>query len=158
MLAHDIWGRWLYGSRGWTSPPILILLCFVAMSQMAVEGHWQNGIWRESAYEEKVCYWAPPNRKNGTWYSSTLAEHLWRPTTGCELSEAVGDAFQQWQQWQWVTSTRADIFARSMRPGCYSGRCCARSWKEKVFLHPATKDQGNEGFWRCLEAELWSQI
>ena len=29
-----------------------------------------------------------------------LPEHLWRPNSGCEHSEALGGAFQQWQQWQ----------------------------------------------------------
>ena len=32
------------------------------------------------------------------WHSLTLAEHLLRPTSGCQHSEAVGGAFQQWQQ------------------------------------------------------------
>ena len=30
------------------------------------------------------------------WHSSKLAECLWRPKSGCEPSEAVGGAFQQW--------------------------------------------------------------
>jgi len=38
-------------------------------------------------------------KKNGThWHSSTLAEHLWRPNSGCEHSEVVDGAFQQWQR------------------------------------------------------------
>jgi len=35
--------------------------------------------------------------------------HFWRPTSECEHSEAVGGTFQQWWQWQWVTSTGADF-------------------------------------------------
>jgi len=31
-------------------------------------------------------------------HSSILTEHLWRPNSGCEHSEAVGGVFQQWQQ------------------------------------------------------------
>ena len=30
------------------------------------------------------------------WHSSALAEHLWRPNSGCEHSQAIGGAFQQW--------------------------------------------------------------
>jgi len=48
--------------------------------------------------------------KNGIhWCSSTPAEHLWRPNSECEHSEAVGGAFQQWQQRQWVASTGAEF-------------------------------------------------
>jgi hypothetical protein len=28
-----------------------------------------------------------------------IAEHLWGPNSGCEHSETMGGAFQQWQQW-----------------------------------------------------------
>ena len=34
------------------------------------------------------------------WHSSTLAEHLWRSSSGCKQSEVVGGVFQQWQQLQ----------------------------------------------------------
>ena len=35
-------------------------------------------------------------KKNGIrWHSSTLTECLWRPNSGCEHSETVGDVFQQ---------------------------------------------------------------
>ena len=34
--------------------------------------------------------------KNGTRHSLMLAECLWRPSSGCEHSDVVGDAFQQW--------------------------------------------------------------
>jgi len=38
-------------------------------------------------------------KENGTHsYSSTLAEHLWRPNSGCEHREVVTGTFQQWQQ------------------------------------------------------------
>ena len=89
-------------------PPIL--LCWPTTSEadvgdMAVEGEpshqhfvkfccratdgsrgavWQNGVWHGSAYEAKVCNWIPPCGKNCTlWHSSTLAERLRRPNTGC---------------------------------------------------------------------------
>jgi hypothetical protein len=45
---------------------------------------WQNGVWHGSAYEVKVCNWMPPCGKNCTqWHSSTLAERLRRPNSGC---------------------------------------------------------------------------
>ena len=51
--------------------------------------------------------------KNGIhWCSSTPAEHLWRPNSECEHSEAVGAAFQQWQQRQWVVFVGADCYER----------------------------------------------
>lgn len=35
--------------------------------------------------------------KNGThWYSLTLTERLWRPSSACEHSGVVGAAFQHW--------------------------------------------------------------
>ena len=77
---------------------------------------WQNGVWHGSAYEAKVCHWIPPCRKNGThWHSLMLAEHLWRPNSGCEHSEVVGGAFQQWWQQQWVTSTGAGFDEHGMQ-------------------------------------------
>jgi len=44
-----------------------------------------------------------------------LAELSRRPTSGCEHSEAVGGAFQQWQQQQWVTSAGADFDKSGMQ-------------------------------------------
>ena len=41
-----------------------------------------------------------------------LAECFWRPSGGCECSEAVGGAFQQWCQRQWVSSTGVDFYKR----------------------------------------------
>ena len=41
-----------------------------------------------------------------------FAEHLWRPNSECEHSEAVGAAFQQWQQRQWVVFVGADCYER----------------------------------------------
>ena len=50
---------------------------------------WQNGIWRGSADEAKVCHWLPPREKNGAhWHSLMLVEHWWRPKrSGFEHSE-----------------------------------------------------------------------
>ena len=54
----------------------------------------------------KGIYLIPPWGKNCIhWHSLTLAEHLWRPKSGCEHSEVVSVLFQQWWQRQWDTST-----------------------------------------------------
>ena len=37
-----------------------------------------------------------------------LAEHLWRPNSGCEHNEVEDGVFQQWQQWD--TSTGTDVY------------------------------------------------
>jgi len=99
--------------------------------QCSIEGHvtdgsrgavWQNSIWHRSVDEAKVCHWIPLCRKNGTlWHSLTLTERLWRPNSGCEHNEVVGDEFQLWQQWQWITSTGADGYKRGMETLAYAG-------------------------------------
>jgi len=93
MLAHSIRGRWWwYDDRGWTFPSIF-------HCQWQQKGSLTNGIWHGSTYEAKVCYWIPPCRKK--WHPLTfidISEHLRRPNSGCEQSEAVGDAFHWWQQ------------------------------------------------------------
>jgi len=62
--------------------------CYVTDSSWMAA--WQNGIWHGSAYDVKVYYWISPCRKNGTHsHLSTLTEYLWRPKSGCELSEVV---------------------------------------------------------------------
>ena len=67
---------------------------------MAAEGHSDIMVtdmevhMKQKCVIELLCV-----EKNGTyWDSSTLTECLWRPNSGCEHSEAVGGAFQQWQQ------------------------------------------------------------
>ena len=79
---------WWYGSRGWTFP------CCCCVTDGSRGEVWQNGVWCGSADEEKVCHWIPPCGKNDTHcHSSTLAEHLWRPESGCEHSEVWGGYF-----------------------------------------------------------------
>ena len=69
----------------------------------------RGAVWHGSMYEAEVCLWIPPCRKHSThWHLLKLAECWWRPNSGCEHSEVVGGAFQQWWYWQWVTSTDAD--------------------------------------------------
>jgi hypothetical protein len=95
MLAYDIGGCWWYSSM-----PIVCKFCCRA-TDSSREAVWQNGIWHESAYKAEVCHWIPSCGKNCIcWHSSTLAERLWRPSSGWEHSEAMGGAFQQWLQWR----------------------------------------------------------
>jgi len=44
----------------------------------------------------------------------TLAERLWKPNSGCEHSEILSDAFQQWQWQQWIASTGAGFDVHGM--------------------------------------------
>ena len=103
------------------------ITCCCHMTDGSRRAVWQNGVWDESAYEAKMWHWIPPWRKNGThWHSSTLAEGLWSPNSGCEHSEAVGGAFQQWWQWQWVTSAGADFYKHGMQALVHCCACIAR--------------------------------
>ena len=77
---------------------------------------WRDNILHGSVYEAKVCHLTSARGKNCVhWHSSTLAEGLWRPNSGCEHSEAVGGVFQQWLQQQWVTSKCAEFYKRVMQ-------------------------------------------
>jgi len=40
---------------------------------------------------------------------------LWRPSSGCEHSEAAGGVLKQLQQHQWVTSAGADVYESGMQ-------------------------------------------
>ena len=85
------------------------ITCCCCVTDGSKEAVWQNGVWHGSVYEAKVCHWIPLCGKNSThWYPLILAEHLWRPN-----GEVVGGVFQWW--WQWVISTGADCYERSMQ-------------------------------------------
>ena len=87
---------------------------------------WHNDIWHGSADEAKRCHWIPPLRKNGTHrHSSMLGEHLWKPNSGCEHTEAVGGAFQQWWQ-QWERQVMFQMAARS---------CHTTKWRASRSAH-----------------------
>ena len=83
------------GGRGWTFPPVsrYTLLPVERWQQRGSLTQWHlpwKHVW------SKVWNHISLFGKNGTyWHSLTLAEHLWRPNSGCEHSEAVGGAFQQ---------------------------------------------------------------
>jgi len=85
----------------------------------------QIGVWRGHAYEAKVCHWILPCGKK--WHPltlSTVTECLWRPYSGCVHSEAVGGVFQQWWQWQWVTSAGPDFYKHSMQALAHCWQKC----------------------------------
>ena len=90
------------------------MLHFAAMWQTAAEGqsdrmasdmevHMKQKCVTEFLHMEKMAY------------LSTLAKCLWRPNCGCERSEAVGGAFQQWWQQDWDTSTGAGCYECGMQ-------------------------------------------
>ena len=138
-VGHDVRGGcWRYSSRGWTFPPIshyILLLC----------DRWQQRGWCGSTYEAKVCNWIPRCGKYYT-HSSTLAEHLWRPNSGCEHREVVDGAFQQWQQWHKCQAT----FQAAMHS------CHIMKWRVflSVYLHKLM--DYNEGI--VYGAEYWLQF
>ena len=73
---------------------------------------WHNDIWYGSTSEAKMYHWIPPCRKNSTHLqSSMLAECLWRPSSECDQTEAMGGVFQYWQQ-TWTTSHILDSHAQ----------------------------------------------
>ena len=54
----------------------------------------QRGIWCRSTDEANMCHWISQWGKNCIhWHSQTLDEHLRRPNSRCEHSEAVGGAY-----------------------------------------------------------------
>jgi len=98
----DIRGGWWWcGSRGGILPPTfhsVLLPC----DRWQQKGTWQNGIWQGSACEINVCHGIHSCGKVRThWHSQTPPEHLWGPNSGCQHSEVMGGALQQWWQWQW---------------------------------------------------------
>ena len=109
------WNKWcqrlMLVVRQWRlNLPIKIPLHFFAMRQTTAERQ-SDRLTLTHGDEGNVCHWIPPYGKNGIHrHSPMFPENLWRTKTGCEHSEAVGGAFQQWWQWspllvQTVTST-----------------------------------------------------
>ena len=88
MLIRNVRGWcWWYGSRGWTFKPIFhytLLPC----------NRWQQ---RGSLTDQRLtcrCIWSKGMELNGShWRSLMLAEHLQRPTSGCEHNEVGGADF-----------------------------------------------------------------
>ena len=79
----------------------IIFCCRVTDSRR--ERLWQNGIWGGSAYEAQVSHWIPPCGKKYhplKFIDTCWRVDLWKLNNGCEHSEAVGGAFQQWHERQ----------------------------------------------------------
>ena len=79
--------------------------------------HFVNEQQRGSLYKAKLWNRIPLCRKKLQPYVYTCwmfmeTKHFW---SGCEHSEAVGGAFQQRWQWQWITSSAADLEECSMQ-------------------------------------------
>ena len=77
--------------------PVPCCCCVTDGSRGAV---WQNGVWHGSADEAKRSHWISSCRKK--WHPLTFSDACWTfmvTSSGCERREAVGGAFQQWQQW-----------------------------------------------------------
>ena len=71
---------------------------------MAAEGQSDRMVSDMEVRMKQRCVIEFLRRKNGTHsHLLMLAECLWKPNSGCEHSEAVGDVFQQRQQRRWVT-------------------------------------------------------
>jgi hypothetical protein len=88
MLTRNVrYGcRW-YDSRGWTFPPIAYKFCCRATNSREddkvasdMEVCTKQRCVNECLHAERNC---------SSWHSSTLAERLLRPNSGCENSEAV---------------------------------------------------------------------
>ena len=75
-----------YGSRCWTFTPIFGY-------RLLLHKRWQQ---RGSLTEWHLTWKC--GKKGTHWHSLMLAERLRRLNGGCEHSEEVGGAFQQWQQ------------------------------------------------------------
>ena len=83
---------------------------FVAMWQMPAEGHSDPLASDMEVHIRKRCV--------------TEFLHVEKMGhSGCDHSEALGDAFQQWQQQQLVTATGTDVYEHSMQALLH---CC---WK-----------------------------
>ena len=73
--------------------------CCCCVTDYSREAGLQNIFWHRNTYATKMCHFIPPYEKNGShWHSLTLVEGFLRPNSGCEHSEAVGGALQQWWQ------------------------------------------------------------
>jgi len=81
---------------------------------MAAEGRSDKATSDMEVCMKERCHWIPQCGKNGIhWQSSMLAKCLWRPKSGRDHSEVVGDVFQPWQQQ--VTSAGADCYEHGMQ-------------------------------------------
>ena len=139
MLAQNTRGGcWWHGSRGWTFSPISHYTLLPCNSWQQSGSVTQRCLtWKCTSSQPSSCHWIPPGENDDThWPSSIFAERLWSPSSGCELSEVVHGAFQQWGQWHWDTSAGADCYERSTQVLVHCWRKCTASgddYTEKAF-------------------------
>jgi len=88
----------LWRAKNWTFPPIshyMLLPCHTWQQRGSLtKWHltWEVHM-KQRCVIEFLCV-----EKMAPWHSSMPAKCWWRTNCGCEHSEAVGGAFQQWQQ------------------------------------------------------------
>ena len=148
MLAHDVRGRcWWCGVEVEPSCQYSITFCYHATDGSRGEV-WQNGIWHGSVYEAEVWDWLPPSGGECiNWHSLTFAELSWRPNSGCEHSEAVGGAFQEW----WQGQERQAMLSHNE---INSISICSSTWIGRLWLVNCVcsigNDVGNTGILQSL--------
>jgi len=89
------------------------------MRQMAADGQSDKMASDMEVYMKKRCLieFSMQKKENVSIDILMLAEHLWRPNTGCEHSEVVGTAFQLTVTVGLLCSCR---FLREHHAGCCS--------------------------------------
>ena len=106
--------------------PTNIPFHFVAVWQMAAEGHSNKTasgmeVWMRQRSISEFLY----AEKNDThWHSLMMVESLWRQKHWMWAQWRVGGVFQQWQEWQWVTSTGADFYEGGMQTFAHRWQQC----------------------------------
>ena len=91
-------GCWQYGSRDWTFPMILHFMSLpcdrwqqrgsLTKWCLTWKSRWNRDVELNSSIWKKLCLL--------TFISACWTDACWRPSSGCEHSEVVGSAFQQW--------------------------------------------------------------
>ena len=68
----------------------------VSVWEIVAEGQSDKMVSDKEAYVLQRCVIESMQKHDTCWHPSMLAEQLQRPHSGCEHSEVVGNAFQQW--------------------------------------------------------------
>ena len=115
MLAHDVRGGCWWYSRSWTFPPTshYILLPCDRWQQWGSLTQWRL-MWKR-AWSKGVSVNSSMWKKWHPLTSVMHAEHLRRPNSGCEQSETVRGAFQQWWQKQLGTLSGTAFYKHVMQ-------------------------------------------
>ena len=86
---------------------------------------WHRGIWNRSVDETKMCHCIPPCGKK--LHPLPFIDVCWKfmeTNSKCEYSEVVAGAFQQWQQWHWLTCAGACFYERGKQVLVYHWQKC----------------------------------